>query len=134
SGDTLEISQAMSVERVYANPRVSADAGLAALRRGPLVYCFEEVDNPIALHRLSLASDSPLEAIPDPNLLGGTVVIRGTGIALDDRGWDGTLYRGDPPASLPFALTAIPYHAWDNRGQGQMRVWLREATRAASDK
>ncbi len=132
-GDTVELTLAMPVERVYSNPRVSADAGLTALQRGPLVYCFEEIDNHVALHRLSLAPDAPLEASLDPNLLGGAVVIHGEGCALDDQGWDGTLYRREPPESVPARLTAIPYHAWDNRGEGQMRVWLREATRGLAD-
>lgn len=35
----------MEPERVYAHPMVRADAGCVALRRGPIIYTFEGVDN-----------------------------------------------------------------------------------------
>ena len=34
------------VERFYANPNVRSDVGRVGLRRGPLIYCVEEIDNP----------------------------------------------------------------------------------------
>jgi len=126
--DTVEIDLPMPVERIYAHPSVSADAGLVALQRGPLVYCFEEVDNPVALHRLSLAPRSQLEARTDSELPAGTVVVRGQGSALDDADWDDVLYRREPPHEVPCTMIAIPYHVWDNRRQGKMRVWMREAS------
>ena len=35
----------MDVQRIEAHPQVTADAGRVAIQRGPLVYCFEAVDN-----------------------------------------------------------------------------------------
>jgi uncharacterized protein len=118
----------MSVERVYAHPQVAADAGLVALQRGPLVYCFEEVDQSIDLHRLSIAPDARFEARHKPDLLNGTTVLQGEAGALDEADWDNTLYRREPPRIVPCLVTAIPYHVWDNRRQGKMRVWMREAS------
>ena len=40
-GDTVELDLPMPPERIFANPRVRADVGRVALRRGPLVYCLE---------------------------------------------------------------------------------------------
>ena len=44
--DTVSLTLAMPIERVYAHPLVRENVGRFALRRGPLVYCFEDVDNP----------------------------------------------------------------------------------------
>ena len=41
----LGIQFDMPVEFLHANPRVSADVGKVAIKRGPIVYCLEEVDN-----------------------------------------------------------------------------------------
>lgn len=129
--DVVEVDLPMPVERVHAHPAVGADAGLVALQRGPLVYCFEEVDHPVALHRISLVPEAPLSARREAELLDGTVVIRGQAGAFDDADWDNTLYRREPPRVEPCAVTAIPYHVWDNRRQGKMRVWMHEASPTA---
>jgi DUF1680 family protein len=106
---------------------VAADVASVALRRGPIVYCLEQADHAAALHRVLLPADAALTARFDPGLLGGVAVVEAVGAALSDAGWDGELYRGDPPAAEPCAIRAIPYAAWDNRAPGQMTVWLREA-------
>jgi len=125
-GERVELALPMPVERVYAHPNVEADAGLVALQRGPLVYCLEEADNPVALHRVALPREASLSAHMDEDLLGGATVVTAQASIADDTGWNGTLYRPEPPTARPLSITAVPYHAWDNRGQGQMRVWLRE--------
>jgi DUF1680 family protein len=127
AGDVVELDLAMPVERIYAHPRVSADAGCVAFQRGPLVYCLEEVDNPVALHRLSVDPEAHVATHVDADRLGGVVTLHGDGRVADETGWDGTLYRHAAPTQAPFPLTAIPYHMWDNRQSGQMRVWIREA-------
>ena len=39
---------------------------------------------------------------------------------------DGPLYADYAPAEVrPVELRLIPYFAWANRGEGEMRVWLR---------
>src|SRR5260370_33295230 len=118
---------ARAVERIYSHPHVRANAGCVALQRGPLLYCMEEVDNEVALHRLAVAPSTVFTADFDPTLLGGVVAIRGKASVLDEDGWNGDLYRNAAPRSSPRPLTAIPYYAWDNRGNGQMRVWIPEA-------
>jgi hypothetical protein len=42
--DSVELTLPMPVRRVLADPRVAADAGRAALQRGPVVYCAEWPD------------------------------------------------------------------------------------------
>lgn len=36
------------------------------------------------------------------------------------------LYSEKPPVKEKALLRAIPYYAWANRGENQMRVWLLE--------
>ncbi|REJ90787.1 MAG: hypothetical protein DWQ35_15730 [Planctomycetota bacterium] len=53
-----------------------------------------------------------------PELLGGVVVIEGhaTTVAEDA--------EGNPSTTDAVPFTAIPYYAWNHRGNGQMRVWI----------
>ncbi|HWE61649.1 MAG TPA: beta-L-arabinofuranosidase domain-containing protein [Chloroflexota bacterium] len=126
TGDVIQLDLPMPVERLYAHPDVSADAGRVALRRGPLVYCLEEADNALPLQRIGISWGTVLQARHDDALLGGTMVIRGTGYANEAAEWDGDLYRTVPPRAAPYELTAIPYHLWANRQRGRMCVWMRD--------
>ena len=48
-----------------------------ALRRGPLVYCAEQVDHMIPLDRIGLPQTSVLAEHFEPDALGGVVTIDG---------------------------------------------------------
>jgi DUF1680 family protein len=125
-GDTVRVDLEMPVERIYANPAVSEDAGRVALKRGPLVYCLEAVDNSVPLHRIALPRDSRLDARFETDLLGGVAVITGDAVATDAATWENRLYGPVSPKTLPYVLAAIPYYAWNHRAPGAMQVWLRE--------
>lgn len=125
-GDTVTLELPMPVERVYAHPDVRADIGSVALRRGPVVFCLEQIDQSVPLHRILLPSDAELTARFDAGVLDGVVVVEGQAVALADAGWDTALYSLSPPAVTPCRLHAIPYYAWDNRAPGPMAVWVRE--------
>ena len=126
SSDTIQMELPMPVERVYANPNVKADVGSVALRRGPLVYCFEQVDQEAPVFHTLFPEQKELQAASAPDLLEGVVQVTGSGIALDDADWEGTLYRTTPPTLHACTVRAIPYYAWDNRAPGAMSVWMRE--------
>ncbi len=128
-GDTVELDLPMPVERVHAHPAVTADAGRVALQRGPIVYCFEGVDNPgVPLARAFLPAEAAYEAQRADGVLGGIVVLRGRGLFEDAADFPpGELYREGPRAPLRTAdLVAVPYCVWDNRERGEMQVWMRE--------
>jgi hypothetical protein len=125
-GDTVALELPMPIERVYAHPAVRADVASAALRRGPLLYCLEQADHALPLHRVLLPTQSALTSRFDAELLGGVVALEGPGVALSDAGWDDTLYRTAAPQAEPCAIRAIPYYAWDHRAAGPMTVWVRE--------
>jgi hypothetical protein len=125
-GDEVRLSLPMPVERLYAHPSVTADAGRVALRRGPLVFCVEETDLGLPPQRLGLPRSAVLAARFDPELLGGAVVIEGEAVMNDTQDWETVLYRTMPPARRPVPFRAVPYHLWANREPGGMQVWLRE--------
>lgn len=124
--DELRLQWAMPATRVYAHPDVKADIGRTALMRGPLVYCFEETDQPVPVRFLSLARKTGFDSRFEPGLLDGVVTIRGTAEAVDLSDWGQSLYRPHPPVFNKGPIKAVPYYAWDNRQAGEMQVWLPE--------
>ncbi len=119
SGDTVCLSFPLEPRRIWADPRVRADAGKVALAYGPLIYCLEGVDNGEALSALRLPRDAKLET----SLQDGLTVIKAEGTR--DLPMD-TLYSAEPPKCEKATLSAIPYYAWSNRGLTSMCVWIRE--------
>jgi uncharacterized protein len=124
-GDTINLSLPMPVERIEAHPNVTNNQGKVALKRGPLMYCLEEIDHTDTVHSITLPEDTDLKAEIASDLLGGITVIRGKGQVPDSRSWNGQLYRPiDHTVRRPIDLTAIPYYAWNNRGKGHMTTWI----------
>lgn len=126
-GDTVELDLPMPIDALYAHPDVTPDIGQLALRRGPLIYCLEQVDHTVPLHRIRLDNVAGLSPEAQPDLLGGVTVLTGTAVARDDTDWEGVLYRTTPPATRACTIRAIPYYAWDGREPGAMTVWIRTA-------
>ncbi|MDD4890893.1 MAG: glycoside hydrolase family 127 protein [Phycisphaerae bacterium] len=122
-GDVVELSLDMPIERVAAHPAVADNAGRVALQRGPIVYCLEQCDNRADVRAMLLPDSAKLTARFDRKLLGGAVVIEGTGRTPDAD--DGSLYRDARSLkTTPVKFKAIPYFLWDNRKPGKMTVWL----------
>ncbi|UXN76201.1 glycoside hydrolase family 127 protein (plasmid) [Devosia sp. A8/3-2] len=126
AGDVVRIGFDMPVERLYAHPLASEDAGRVALKRGPVVYCAEEADLGFAPQLLALPADAEIAAAFDPGLLGGAVRLSALATKTSDADWAGQLYRREQPKTEATSLNAIPYHLWANRQAGGMLVWLRE--------
>ena len=124
-GDTVTLLLPMPPRLTYGNTALRDTAGLVAIERGPLVYCFEQADNGADLHNLSL-SDKPkiIEHQYDPGLLNGIVELEVEGKRYSSK--NNLLYGTQKPSSEKVILKAVPYFAWGNRGLGEMRVWLRQ--------
>lgn len=124
-GDRIVLSLEMPIRRVYSHPGVRHNAGRVALQRGPLVYCLEQADNGERLHDIALYRDGRLTTTEGADTLAGMTLIRaeaGRGASDDD-----SLYRFDrSPVLSDCTATFIPYFAWANRGEGEMRVWVNE--------
>ena len=70
-GDTVDLQLPMEVQRIEAHPLVTADAGRVAIQRGPIVYCFEAVDNGGQVRNIVLERDPKFEIERRADLLGG---------------------------------------------------------------
>ncbi|WP_405846386.1 glycoside hydrolase family 127 protein [Streptomyces sp. NBC_01518] len=129
-GDSVVLELVLEPRLTAADPRVDAVRGCAAIERGPLVYCLEQVDVPGGgLDDIVLDATRPLAVKHRPDLLGGVTTVVAAGyrrrLAEDGSWWP---YRAPAPGAAPTGdlveLTAIPYYAWANRQDGAMRVWL----------
>ena len=123
-GECIELLADLAVRRIYANPRVRADAGCVALTRGPIVYCMESIDNGENLAGLSIPGDAACKVAAPPQGLPAdldAIIVRGVRSKATD-----ALYSAKQPEEAAVTITAIPYFAWGNRGEGEMRVWIRE--------
>lgn len=126
-GDVIALDLDMPAERLYAHPGVIMDTGRVTLKRGPLVYCVEEADNPGGrVQRLKLPRRSAISVVQRNDLFGGIVQLQAKASAIDESDWK-SLYRTAPSTEQPATLTALPYYLWANRGHGSMVVWIPEA-------
>lgn len=123
-GDVFAVSFEMAAQFVQANPRVTEDCGRAAVCRGPLVYCAEQADNGELLNDF-MADLSHAPTVSHSDLFGGIVSLEVSGTRSDAGEWpEGVLYRSVPVSRVPARLTLIPYFLWNNRGLGEMLVWM----------
>jgi uncharacterized protein len=113
-GDRLTVELDMTPRLRRPDRRVDAVRGCVAVERGPLVYCFEQTDQPAGalVDDLLLAADGAVEEVP---------------VTLDDVGETIQVRvparcAGEPAGDV--TATAVPYFQWDNRDGGPMRVWM----------
>jgi uncharacterized protein len=128
NGDVVELALPLEVQQLEANPQVTQNRGKVALRRGPLVYCLEQVDQERDLDDIVLPAKNRLGSRFEPGMLNGVAVITGDAVLMQHPAWADQLYR--PMVSSqpsPVTLKAIPYYAWANRKQGKMAVWIQSA-------
>ncbi len=121
-GGEIELTLDMPVVLLRADPRVSADVGRAALRRGPVVYCIESVDNGENLRALSVDRMTEPVVTFDGYFDANVIEVNGRRDVMPD-----SLYfrLGEEPVSQPVRLKFIPYFAFANRGESEMEVWVR---------
>src|SRR5438874_10176459 len=132
-GDRVTLTLPMETVSVAANPRVAEDRGKIAVRRGPMIYCMEELDQEhgVALADLSLApgqrSGKEFRNEYKADLLDGVVFLRHRGSAYEVSSATEALYSPVNAASgktRPADLTFIPYYVWANRQPSAMQVWV----------
>jgi DUF1680 family protein len=117
----------MPARYTIAHPMVEEDANQVAVERGPLVYCMESPDAQVeSLDELMLISNAGFTAVPY-EVKGQTVTALETRAArLLRTGYrpDALYQRFQATGVEEVPVRLIPYFAWDNRGFGEMRVWM----------
>ena len=127
SGDTIRADFPMPVQVLAASPRVRETAGQVCFVRGPFVYCAEEKDNGKDLHLLRASPERVGEAAVEALSIGGfslpALKIPGKRVSPQD---GSPLYAPwQKEETRDTSILLVPYFAWNNRGEGEMRVWLR---------
>ena len=106
---------------VWADPRVLHAAGKVAVMKGPVVYCAEGIDNGEGgLHNLRIPRNITVTETDNPAYGLPVLTVSCKAVQLDDR----DLYRNAPPTHTDTTLTLIPYNAFANRDETDMRVWF----------
>lgn len=131
-GDTVELVLPMKPRAVEAHPYVDSASSAVAFMRGPLLYCFEEIDQPdhVDVHSVRLQYNGGKEiAISErpSRVHNDTIELLLPASARDMSRWDNTLYRTisqNDEEEESVTLVAVPYFAWANRGASRMRVWM----------
>ena len=132
--EEVELYFPMRVRMLCANDNVREDAGKVAFMRGPVTYCLEEIDNGKNLHMYGVDINSIDEELSQvdtvvTNELGHKMVkLVVPGVRKNDNKETKLLYSDfcfDNLRMEKVSLTLIPYYAWNNRGEGEMSVWIR---------
>lgn len=133
-GDEIYLHFPMEVRCMTANPKVREDLGKVAFTRGPVCYCMEEIDNGKNLHLLSVDPEKVYDGVTVEtfNGLGHEMrILKVPGKRLADSAEGDELYRDYRDALTErfredaVTLTFVPYYAWNNRGEGEMTVWVK---------
>jgi DUF1680 family protein len=116
-GDKIELSLPMEIHRTLAHEKITADKGKVSLERGPVVYCLEWPDNGGNTLNAILNDEVVISYLYQPDKLNGVVTLYMHGKSTH-RDINNNIIEEDKQ------LTAIPYYAWANRGNGEMNVWI----------
>ncbi|WP_215224758.1 glycoside hydrolase family 127 protein [Echinicola shivajiensis] len=106
NGDEIQLLFNMPARKIYTSPELKANSGRVVLSKGPLVYTLEGLDNDFDLREFVLPASHQISSQYDPEILGGTVVLSGHGIA----------------EGKEVEFTAVPYYLWQNRGVYPLRT------------
>ncbi|MDE7299981.1 MAG: glycoside hydrolase family 127 protein [Lachnospiraceae bacterium] len=128
SGETvISLDFPMRPRIIAANPAVREDAGKVAVACGPMIYCLEEADNGADLHLLSLNCAEPDFRVCPDAILGAPAIKAAGSRRKPQEVSDTSLYHEyRAPETEACTLTFLPYYMWNNRGEGEMTVWVRE--------
>ena len=122
-GDEITISLPMDAMQVEGHPGAKDIRGRAAIQRGPLIYCAEQIDNLSPVNELVIPRGAKLKPVFRKDVLGGIVEIEAEAEQVAAADWDRNLYQPLQPAKKATAKL-IPYGFWDNRKSGPMEVWI----------
>jgi len=124
--DKININFEMKPMFYSSHPEVIENRNCVCIKRGPVVYCLESVDNPGINFFQSKVLMKKLKYTFEPSLLGGVGTITGSILSPEKKNLP--LYAPlGTYSQLKYAkkdFKAIPYFCWANRGKSRMAVWL----------
>jgi DUF1680 family protein len=128
-GDNVVIDFPMPVEKVLAKDVVKADRDRFAYQRGPIVYCLEGADQAdTTVQSIVVDTSAAVQVSYQAGKLSGITELSMAG-QVSSR-----VSGGDNIVSKAESIRAIPYYSWNNRGPGEMEVWIPYNAAAARPK
>ena len=125
AGDCIKLELDESPYRVYPSSKIPALSAQAAIFRGPILYCGEGADNEGDVLSLRFLRDSEINVegkIPELEIQSPMLSVGGVKQLPQEE-----LYSSSRPKYELKNIKLIPYFAWGNRGENEMRVWFPES-------
>ena len=119
-GTEILLNLDMTPKAVWSNSHVWENAGRLCIMRGPVVYCAEGVDNGADLHSFIVPSNFTYRESLDETFGLYDLEID----CLKRVPFEDALYASRAPKVESATLKLIPYNAFANRGESDMRVWF----------
>ncbi len=118
TGDKITVDLPMDIKRVSSRAEVKANIERVAIQRGPMIYCVEGADNAGRAVNIVLPKSSLFTIVKQTVLSEPVISIQTDATVLT------VSPNGDEVKTEKKTITAVPYYTWNNRGSGQMLVWL----------
>jgi DUF1680 family protein len=119
ANDKIRIEFPMEPRIITANEKVEATKNKIAIQRGPFVYAAEWPDiTSNKVLNLLFSKDQTLITEKKDTLLGGIYTLKTTAKPAK------VTAKGKIQIEDPQQVSLIPYYAWNNRGPGEMMVWM----------
>jgi uncharacterized protein len=117
-GDRISFNIPMEVRTIVSHPSLKQNENRVALQYGPMVYCVEGKDNSQTAYNFIMPDTAVYSVRFRPDLLGG----------MNQISFDANILQASSDKKsvtvVKKTITAIPYYGWNNRGPGEMQVWL----------
>ncbi|MBQ7383523.1 MAG: glycoside hydrolase family 127 protein, partial [Clostridia bacterium] len=118
----IELDFDMTPYAIETSPHVQDDSGRVAIKRGPVVYCLEGVDNGADLRDIHIDLSKPIES--EDCSFCGLPTLKATGWRRDAKVFDNALYVRRGANKVEHELHFVPYFAFANRGETEMIIWI----------
>lgn len=146
-GDKIVFDMPMRARLIEANPLVEEANGEVCVKRGPLVYCLEEIDiegnenvapyaekvteprtaSPVSIDDIVIPANAQFTPV-DIEIAGSKMkALDATVLLKSSKSWKGTLYRELTPATKKVKVRLIPHYAYGNRGLHDMTIFMKAA-------
>lgn len=121
--DKITLDLEMNTVRYYDKEEIKNNIGCVAVKRGPVIYAAEAADNDFDINKAYLPADSKLETVWSENLMNDNDDVYGlkSGMYVTASG-----IVDDFGVEKEVQWKLIPYYAWNNRGNGNMRIYISE--------
>ncbi|MHA1797498.1 MAG: glycoside hydrolase family 127 protein [Candidatus Helarchaeota archaeon] len=106
NGDMIKINFPMKPSFIWSHPKVKVNRKHVAIRRGPIIYCLESIDNPeLNLSKIKISTESQIIEKTHKFLSREIIILIGK------------LSNGEEFKAIPYFYTA-------NRGLSAMQLWI----------